>query len=168
MGFFWWLVVAVSLLSHKQAHEEVAHVDDDDDDDHYVALAGGDDGLDAGATIAEAVIVTVNTTNSSDATIFKKDISKSLKELEDGRYKANAVASSSSHESPPLLTADGSPPPPTARDPPVQLSRNMALAQRLTRFAYRLLDGITWLWCLGTLVLTLWCAVENHPLRPTS
>jgi hypothetical protein len=169
MGFFWWLVVAVSLLSHKQAQEEVAH--DNDDDDHYVALAGGDgDDLDAGATIAEAVIVTVNPTNSIDATIFKKDISKSLKELKDGRYKANTVACSSSLESPPLITAtDGlPPPPPTARDPPVQLSRNMALAQRLTRFTYRLLDGISWLWCLGTLVLTLWCAVENHPLRPTS
>jgi len=158
--------VAVSLLSHKQALlEEVAHgVDDGDDDDHYVALASGDD--DAGAAIAEAVILTVNTLNSSDATSFKKDASKSLKELEDGRcYKANTVASSSSsssHESPPL--AD-SLPTAAARDP--QLSRNMALAQRLTRFTYRLLDGITWLWCLGTLVLTLWCAVENHPLRPT-
>lgn len=114
MGFFWWLVAAVSLLAKRQTLDQEEEVMSD----IYIPL---------------------------DACPI--DSIEGLKKLEGG-VKGSSTTSVSSHSERPGL------------------SRNMALAQRFARITYILLDFVTWLWCLGTLALTIWCAVENHPLRP--
>jgi len=145
MGILWFVVVGVSVLAKRQSpsqeEEEESGLD-------YISLPAS---LPASTTTSTttSTIVTIQ----SDIELLNKN-----KCIEKGHQFDQSQSTPST--SPSHLPHSSSTQP--------DLSRNMAFAQFLARSTYKVLDVLTWIWCLGTLILTIWCAIENHPLRPPS